>query len=661
MARVPNTRGGTVVPALAGGHMDRTHSLIMQEEEIKIAEVESSLRQTCLDLCKPTILRMSLVHGEMQETKKQMQELADFVKQIDSSVQLVLARSEYIQVLKTQLEDTTARLRETDSRLTANGKVFRERISLLESANEAQHNWNDKIDRGFERVSQDLEDLRTSQKKFKEVVDAGFSSTRDLLGAEVASVKLAIAELEARMTTLNDDIWGPDKVEDVSPPSLRRLDMQMRKVQSRLVDALSDLTALRRLEGDMKDMSKEQGSIRVSQQDLEVDQKILRERVEKIGRDVKHDSQEAANRMAAFTASLMRDVRGTFGEEVKSLQEMQNEMRSFVLQTKSNVDDLDRAIQSVRKHVEAVLREMRIDIDGVDTKRKRDKQGLQEGVAGLQDQWRSSLEAVESTLKGLEHISKVLSMALQGERVSIALEVQDFVDRKDMPYVGVRAPPERLKTGQGKASPRKEMEKVRRREGLDPSLLMRLQYQPTPVSFQGSEFDRAQLLALRERLVHTAQQVLQRGPTARPPKGTAALLQEDIPGPLVPGALGAFGDVPLPSGRRSVPPGSRPGSRAQPSARGSPLQQEEAWSMVGKDTPQASKDSRTCPTPDGSAPPAFGAFVGQGATPRRHSNDSPEGGGTHLPALAPVGVDVEKPQSSRAPDSVRSRPAATAR
>mmetsp|Transcript_52540 Transcript_52540/g.151433 ORF Transcript_52540/g.151433 Transcript_52540/m.151433 type:complete len:646 (+) Transcript_52540:154-2091(+) len=639
MAKVPSARVAppTTSPSVSLLHREGSHaasaSLMVVEEEIKMSEVENNLRQTCLELCKPTILRMTLVHGEMQETKKQMEELAGVVKEIDASVQTVLARSEYIQVLKTGLEDTTARLRETDSRLTANGKVFRERISVLESDMESQHNWNDKIDRSFERMTQDVEDQRIASRAFKESVETSFTQVKEIIAAEVAGVRGSIKELETRMNLMNDDIWGADRPDECSPPSLRRLDWQMRKVQSRVVDALRDLTALRRLEVDMKDISKEQDQIREAHGGIEKGYNILKERVESMGREVKEESRIVANRMAAFSASLMKDVRGTFGEEVKNLQGMQSEMKNFVQDTKTAVDNLDKVIMSVRKHVEAVLREMRVDLDSADSKRKRDKQGLQDDVSSLQGRVQSSLEAAESTLKGLEHMSKVLGMALQGQRVSIALDIQDFVDRKEAPYVGVKAPLEKPKAHQGK-SPRKDADKPRRREGLDPSSLMRLPYQPTPVSFQGSEFDRAQLLELREKVVHAAQQALLHGPSARTARG-AFPLDDSIPNPLAPAALGAYvADGPLASGRRSAPPGSRPGSRAQPSARGSPLQ-EESW-PTPKDTPQPGKDARTCPTPDAA-----------GSTAKGRMADSPEtlAGGMHLPALAPTAsAEVSRPR-----------------
>merc|ERR1712146_297579 len=58
-------------------------------------------------------------------------------------------------------------------------------------------------------------------------------------------------------------------------------------------------------------------------------------------------------------------------------------------------------------------------------------------------------------------------------------------------------------------------ERGKRVPGVDPEALHKILYSPHPIEYQGSPFKRHQLIALREKLVHVAQEVLQQGPEAK--------------------------------------------------------------------------------------------------------------------------------------------------
>mmetsp|Transcript_56327 Transcript_56327/g.163382 ORF Transcript_56327/g.163382 Transcript_56327/m.163382 type:complete len:642 (-) Transcript_56327:137-2062(-) len=624
---------------LTGFGGDKAHfsATSPMEEEVRAAEVESNLRRMCVDLVKPTIGRATRHEGELKEHERRLNEHDQLFKELEGLVQLVVSRSEVIEVIQQSLDDTVRRLRETDKRLTLVENAATERLSSLEHSRELQDTTNKRIQLAIDHMSQDLEDMRTQAKQTSAEVSQNFHQCHQVIRSENLAVRQSVTDLGERVSLLNDEVWGPSEVTDASPASLRRLDMQMKKVQSRLLDALADLTALRKLDIEVAKVAKEQTEINAAQATIQASQTVLRERVEKIGVDVKNDSKQAANKMAAFTASLVKDIQHTFGDDVQALRKMQAEMRSFVGDTKQVVGDMDKSIRSVSRQLEAAMREMRTDIDHIDAKRKKDSKGMQEGLQALQGQLRSSLEAAEATVKGLEHVSRVVGMALQSERVSIALDVQDFVDRKETPYVGVRRQEERPKfqgSGGGRSPrPPKEASPSLWKDGLDPKLLMRLSYQPRQVAFQGSEFDRSQLLALREKLVHAAQQVLMQGPGAAPLARKGGFEDGGIADPLVPALLGANGDMLPAAGRRSAMSGSRPGSRAQPSARGSPMNDGDPYLPgVGGGT-----------TPPKQDPWAPGA--GEQPSPRdlkRQATDNAEA--THLPALASTPEHGERPR-----------------
>jgi len=213
------------------------------------------------------------------------------------------------------------------------------------------------------------------------------------------------------------------------------------------------------------------------------------------------------------------------------------------------------------RQLEAMIREMRFDLDSHDEKRHRDKHVVEEQLHDINAKIINARDSSDSILRGLEHISGVISMTLQSERMSAALDLQEFADRRDTSYVGVREDTaETAKLHQLRAV------KGIRQPGLNLEALHRIAYQPQPVSYQGIAFERPQLLALREKLVHVALEVLQQGPEMKHRPGTADVaellgypLSSSIPAARIPSAEQT---------RCSTP--ARPGSRGQPGARGSP-------------------------------------------------------------------------------------------
>jgi len=261
--------------------------------------------------------------------------------------------------------------------------------------------------------------------------------------------------------------------------------------------------------------------------------------------------------MAAFSANLVREARTSFKEELEHSHKMQREVGDFVLQMKDSLGEHEARVQMLGGQLQAMMKEVRIDLEICDNKRKKDKQATEEQMRQLQSRVVSAFDASESMLKGLEHVTGVVSMSLQSERMSVALDLQDFVERKDTPFLSFRDS-SRDKVRKLKTSGSKQ-------GGLDLDKLQSTTYQPQPISYQGASFERPQLLALREKLVHIAQEALQQGPVTRKP---GPQFTPDMP-------LAHLSGVTPPLETRSPTPSAvgvpRPGSRGQPGARGSPL------------------------------------------------------------------------------------------
>jgi len=428
---------------------------------------------------------------------------------------------------------------------------------------------------------------------------------------EVRNMHILVGEVRAVHDKLEVEVWGPEDCSDISPPCLRKLDMQMRKQTSLLSEAVEDITALQKLDGELMEVTKRASVTEGHLTHLQSTANALTDRVEVCALEAKADFKQASNLMAAFSANLVREARHSFKDELKHAQQMQKEVDDFVSSTRAAVVESDEFVKSLGRQIEAMVAEVRFDLDSFDEKRHRDKQSIEDTVRSLQQRVAIACDSSDNMLRGLEHVSSVVGMSLQSERMSVTLDQQEYVERKEVAYVGVRESP--VETVRLRAL---RAEKGIRQPGLDPEALHRILYNPQPVHYQGTAFERAQLLALREKLVHVAQEVLQQGPEM---KAKTAWSGADP-------AQDLFMAMPaqrIPSGehtRSSTP--ARPGSRGQPGARGStPLLEGPTESPDGSDdkSGKASKSPTASPDVDGTK--QLPALTGP-ATKQRKPNGS---------------------------------------
>lgn len=560
--------------------------VVRMEDEVKMAELEASLRRLIIELVRPAVSRVEKALTDVEDLKTTVCESKEAVLKMNDEIEGFRENTDMIADLKRRLEDTQQRLSTVDTRLTSDQNAIGVRVEGCEQRLESQGHWNKNTEKALERVSQDFETVHNSLKRLAASLDLQIGQARDFLNSEVKSLRVTMKEMDEELHQLNAEVWGPEdfgRLDETRPPSLRRLDLQARHATQKLQDLSADVEALRKLDANMTELGEEHSLLKGKMGGVVDLSEHLREKVDEVAAEAKLDSQSSANRMAAFAASLARDVRRGVEAEVVTLRKMQSEVETRIADSSQNSDGLRTSFQSLAAHLEAHLNEVHSDLSDLGTKRKKDKLATQEALQTMQLQVSSSLDATETTLRGLEHVSSVLSMSLQGHRISIALDVQDYLERRDTGYVVVRETAHASRVWEARGRP-----------GLDPTTLERLQYQPAPVAFQGSAFERPQLHALRERVVHTAQDLLQKGPAAKPSKHrmASAIASAQPAGDIVPSMLNAT--VPMmplpraPSGQGHA----RPGSRGQPSARGSPLpDQGPAGRSMSRGTPDEAPQS----------------------------------------------------------------------
>merc|ERR1740117_2095798 len=135
--------------------------------------------------------------------------------------------------------------------------------------------------------------------------------------------------------------------------------------------------------------------------------------------------------MAAFSANLMKECRENMTEDLKHAASLREEVENYVKDSTDSIVQLDKMIQGSAKHAEAVLKEVRVDLETMQKSRRREKNVVDQELQSCGQRVDSAMQSAEATLKGLEHVSGIISMTLQSERMSVALDLQEFIDRKE--------------------------------------------------------------------------------------------------------------------------------------------------------------------------------------------------------------------------------------
>jgi len=232
--------------------------------------------------------------------------------------------------------------------------------------------------------------------------------------------------------------------------------------------------------------------------------------------------------------------------------------------------ELRQSLHTTSAQTEAVAKEVRIDLEEVNSKRKIDKLSFEAELKAFRQRVGGAFEHSEALLRGLEHIAGVLSVSLQSERISAALDLQDFSDRKKDTLVSCRNDKRLTDVDMGFSQTGKEQKRSRGSsyQGIplevDLTALSKAEYAPGTVGYQNSIYDRQDIMVIREQLIHKAQEALQCGPQI--PQPDMMHMDTKFDGQASQLSLLGRSDNGLSKGPKMS--WDRPGSRGQPGARG---------------------------------------------------------------------------------------------
>lgn len=491
-----------------------------QADEVKHARLEVKLREMVLEVVAPTVERAVRMQNHCDHLAKRIESQHSVLTMMAKDVHTAMEKLGLVGEFKKQLDDFWGSQKDLELKLANHVREVLANVEQCKHDCKSLSSSTERLNKQIVRAQEDTDHLRTDIFKMQTSLDMGVKKNKDHLDFEVKRLELGIDQVKEMHKALSNEIWGPKEVDEFSPPSLRRFDMQTRQLQKTVAEVLAELQELRQLDSHVKKITGIQEGHGEHLTDLANISTEISNRCDTVNKDLKAEIKRTANLMSAHSASLLQEVRASFSREVKELAALHSDVQVFLKDAEDSLQDVKESLDSTSRYVEASLHEVRLDIESLDGKRDRDKQVLEDSLGTLQQQAESSATSLEQLGRTLEHFSTVLGLSLKGQRMVIALGVQDFVDRKDTTYVGFKkGHTGGLKFGQGLDS------------------LTDLPYQPGKVTFQSDTFERPQLLALCEKMVHSGQEALSKGPKRSASNKENSQLRADSPGRLAQGRV----------------------------------------------------------------------------------------------------------------------------
>jgi hypothetical protein len=399
------------------------------EKEIEYAELESRLRKYFLDLVKPTIKKLTkmehMVKGLGEQVEKSLQSLTG-LKALDVRVERHEAMLNDLRSDQVQLkQDQQTCFQQISHDMTSmSGDISHNRY-LIERESSGMR----AVQRTNDRCVEELQKLHEENAADRREADDRYRQYQKMLSNARTDLEVKYCELEARLHRLSDELWG-------ETTGLTQVTRDLRKADER-IDVLAKETA--RLDGakaSVSSMSALQDETKQSIVESDSTVKVLQTTVDTLIGDVKQHFSTATNTMAAHTASMLSEVRGSYESELGKAKQLRDDVTIFMAETKDKIAGLGSRIENTGNKSEAHIMKLVHDLEEHGQIQKRNQSNNLLELKAMQSNVHNANDAAQAVGSCLASLSSVMRMILESERVASAVAIQDETDRSKVALIG---------------------------------------------------------------------------------------------------------------------------------------------------------------------------------------------------------------------------------
>jgi len=534
------------------------------EMEVIAADMETRLRGAILRLVRPALDQVTDLTGRLEELQKQVSHHDNVIREVELQRQLLTQHGSFAHGIKDQLDQLSESVRKLDRQSAADLFDIRNKCDELEQRAEKEQGSLGQFQRDISRCWEELGRIQDLSGKDKEHLWDGLSACNKKADKGREECMEYIRELRIQREDLIEDLYGESK--------------GLTKLTRDLADLAKFAAPIPTLQAGLADVTKRVDTLEIGQADVSsrlVDNKDLMNSVRAdIDNKIKTMNEKfrtEANGMVSHHASLMKDIRRDYIDEIGANKSLRDEIVRFQKATDSFCQQISLGLKSESRRIDAIHREFLVDLEEEKKRRKKDRASVEQQLTDMKKQVQTSEDVGQQVNTNVEFLSRIIGLVLEGERLSNAMMIQDFADRGAEKWLCL--PQELGRQPEGPFTPdalesksawqRKvggEMVPLDWRKGL-----VAAGYQPGQVPYQGLAYERRDLMLLQHKLLQKAHSALSKGPsTMQAPQQQRQLKSDAYPTPQSsrPAAAAAAAAPAAPG------PPNAPLTALQPGARG---------------------------------------------------------------------------------------------
>lgn len=528
---------------------DRFHQE-KQAQEIALAQMESRLRLMISELLQPTIARTSDIVSDVDVMKGAVAQHTRGLQEVQLGQFKAMEQVNTIHSFQDELGRWDVQRRLFEAGVDEKLEMAQQRMEgfrySLEQKESALHHLHRSVDRVAAELNLTAEEQERQKQNFEDRID---EQSRKLNQAK-SEIDVAIAGLELRHNALSDELWGEETGLARAIGEIKRLSAALETVEATVAGLGRD-----KAEKTQLDMLRTEVQKMLTESNMSVS--AMRQAVGNVVNDVKEHFRTASQTIAAHNATFISEVRSQYQGELAEAAKLRREVQDVMEQMDSSIAGLDARVAQASERANAFASEAHAEIEELNKRRKREKTSFDNELKALKNRLGAVFDKNDLVQRGIQHIYSVMQMLLESDLMQCSMEMQDTIDRRKIALLGLKdddtmlgrttqSEPQRPRpecrakssnvlvnskqqglprAGKGSLSARNPQEPVVRVDqrclscsGQAPLVLSAfklacLQYAPSAVEHDGSQYDRGELLQQRHNLLQGAQvELIERAP-----------------------------------------------------------------------------------------------------------------------------------------------------
>mmetsp|Transcript_63989 Transcript_63989/g.208764 ORF Transcript_63989/g.208764 Transcript_63989/m.208764 type:complete len:659 (+) Transcript_63989:132-2108(+) len=519
------------ISSMGGGAIGGMHddSGCAWEMEVVAADMETRLRNAILRMMRPALDQVSELTSQLRDLALHVAQHDYVILEVERSREVIIQQGDFAKILKEQCDQVGEHLR----------KLERNNAGELYDLRNVTAEIDQRIEKNQGELRQLTRDMNRSWDETSRVQDQNDKETQKLWDGIFACNKKTddsreecmqcIRELQIQRQDLLEDLFGEGK-------GLTRTDRdlsELRKFTAPMVEMMRELESMREksvvLETSQAEVLKYIGKNR---SEMVTFYKGIDDKFSNFYQEFKKDS----NHLVAHHASLMKDIRRDYTEEMNTNKSLRDEITKFQRSTEHFSAEIAEGLRSESRRMDAIHKEILQDSDEQKKRRKKDRAGVELELNDMRRQVGIGEETAKEVRINVEFLSRIIGLVLEGERLSSAMFVQDFADKSAERWLSLPSEQGRRATAPLSVE---ALEQQRHREAFRKGGdlvaidwrkgLVTSDYLPGQVAYQGIAYERRDLMLLHHKLLHKAHSALMKGPSS----------EKVGSGPSVAGAIGS--------------------------------------------------------------------------------------------------------------------------